>query len=203
MFDDQLRQVKEAVFGPIAVWPVVRRLDPIVFTAVSLLFGLLAAVALWQQMIWVGFLCWLLNRFFDGLDGTLARHLGVQSDLGGYVDILADFTTYALVPVGIVAGRPTEAGWLLLALLLSSFYVNAASWMYLAAILEKRQRQPGGKKTTIVMPEGLIGGGETIVFFSAFILFPSFYPVLFGVMALLVAVTVGQRLLWAFRRLPS
>jgi hypothetical protein len=51
------------------------------------------------------------------------------------------------------------------------------------------------------MPAGLIGGTETIIFYSAFIVFHSVLPWLFGLMGLLVVVTILQRLLWAIRHL--
>lgn len=41
----------------------------------------------------------LLNRLFDGLDGAVARAAG-PTDLGGYLDIVADFAFYVSVPVG-------------------------------------------------------------------------------------------------------
>src|SRR3712207_9415890 len=55
----------------------------------------------------------------------------------------------SLVPLGLAVGASSSgaeggaggsalAVWQWLASLLASFYVNAASWMYLAALLEKR-----------------------------------------------------------------
>jgi hypothetical protein len=85
--------------------------------------------------------------------------------------------------------------------LLFTFYVNSASWMYLAAILEKRSQQHADRLTSIAMPAGLIGGTETIVFYTAFIFFPGVLPWLFSLMGLLVVVTIVQRLLWAVRHL--
>ena len=90
-----------------------------------------------------------------------------------------------------------------LALLLSSFYVNAASWMYLSAVLEKRSvgAAARGETTSVTMPSGLIEGTETILFYALFLLFPGSLPLLFGAMSLLVWLTVGQRLIWALRHL--
>ncbi|MCA9993984.1 MAG: hypothetical protein KDE29_23550, partial [Anaerolineales bacterium] len=79
----------------------------------------------------------------------------------------------------------------------------AASWIYLAALLEKRQQGAvaQGQMTAVTMPAGIIGGGETILFYTAFIFWPGHLALLFGVMAALVLATVGQRLIWARRRL--
>lgn len=199
MFDERLRHSKEALFIRIAQVLRVFHWHPIWLTAVALFFGLLAAVLLWQQAYGWGFLCWFLNRLFDGLDGTVARVQDLQSDLGGYVDILADFVIYAAIPIGLAAAQPETAVLWALIFLLATFYVNAASWMYLSAILEKRRRSSAGVQTSVEMPGGLIGGAETIVFFSAFIIFPQWLPILFAVMGGMVIATTLQRLIWAAR----
>jgi phosphatidylglycerophosphate synthase len=123
-----------------------------------------------------------------------------QSDLGGYLDILADYVVYAGFPLALVIGTPSRAGYLSLALLLAIFYLNTASWMYLAAILEKRQHG-SGELTTITMPAGLIGGTETIIFYTLFLIWPHYLVPLYLLMSGLVLVTVGQRLVWAVRHL--
>jgi phosphatidylglycerophosphate synthase len=144
-----------------------------------------------------------LNRFLDGLDGSVARLHQRQSDLGGYLDILADFFVYAGYPIALVIGQPAVSSYLGLALLLASFYINSASWLYLAAILEKRNHGIRTRKelTTITMPAGLIGGTETIVFYCLFIIFPTFLVPLFILMGGLVLLTTGQRIVWAIRHL--
>ena len=203
MFDNRMRQVKEAAFRPFAVW--FRKAPPAVLTLVSLLFGLLAVGALGYQLYWLAFAAWFFNRAFDALDGVVARMQDSQSDFGGYLDILVDFVVYAIVPIGLVLGRPSTVGYVALALMLAVFYVNAASWMYLSAILEKRAAGAlaQGEQTSVTMPAGLIGGVETIIFYSAFIIFHNWYIWLFGLMTILVAITILQRLVWAARSLDN
>lgn len=201
MFDEHLRDSKEAAFVRIARAMHVFNWHPFWLTAVALIFGLLAAVLLWQQAYGWGFLCWFLNRLFDGLDGTVARVQELQSDLGGYVDILADFLIYSLLPIALAASRPETAVLWALVFMLAAFYVNAASWMFLSAILEKRRHRHTGIKTSVEMPAGLIGGAETILFFTAFIFFPQWLTFLFVAMGVLVLATAVQRLIWATRTL--
>ena len=201
MLDDTMRRVKERVYRPVA-----RRLahvSPLWLTFISFLWGAAAAVALWRASYAVAFAAWFANRFFDGLDGAVARSSSQQSDFGGYADIVADFAVYALVPFSLVLGRSTPAGWLALSALLATFYVNGASWIYLSAILEKRAQgaAAGGEETTVAMPGGVVGGTVTIVFYSLFILFPNWLVPLFWSMSALVMVGIGQRLLWAWRGL--
>lgn len=155
----------------------------------------MSAVLAWQGRYGLTLLAWLLNRLLDGLDGEVARNQHQQSDWGGYLDILADFVIYALLPIGLVMANPSLSGWFTLAFMLSSFYVNAASWMYLSALLEKRATRQ--HLTSIAMPKGLIEGVETIIFYCLFIVFHAYLPLLFSLMALLVIITIFQRLSWA------
>lgn len=196
-----MRQVKEAAFRPFALW--FRKVPPVLLTLISLLFGLLAFGALVNQLVWLAFIAWFLNRVFDALDGGVARLQGSQSDFGGYLDILVDFVVYALIPIGLVLGQPSTTGFVALTVMLATFYVNAASWMYLSAIFEKRAAgaQAQGEQTSVTMPSGIIGGTETIIFYTVFIVLNQWYIWLFGLMTILVAITIVQRLIWAARNL--
>lgn len=201
MFDNNLRDTKETIFIQIAETLHLFALHPTWYTVLGLLIGIAAALAVSQELYFAGVVLWLLNRIFDGLDGTVARVQALQSDLGGYVDILADFVVYSLIPIGLVWATPSAANiWAGFALI-AIFYINGASWMFLSAILEKRKQSSKTKKTSIEMPAGLVGGAETIVFYSAFIVFWQWLAVLFWIMVLLVLITVVQRLVWATKHL--
>ncbi|GAB4458838.1 MAG: CDP-alcohol phosphatidyltransferase family protein [Anaerolineales bacterium] len=195
MFDSYLRRFKDRLGAPLALR--LRRVSPTVVSLLGLAIGLLAAFAAYKNQYLWALALWILNRILDGLDGLIARLHDKQSDFGGYVDILTDFIVYAALPIGLVAGSPSIERYLALSVLLASFYVNAASWMYLAAILEKRAAREPETQTTIVMPAGLIGGFETILAYGIFILFPAYLTLLFSIFAALVFITVVQRLIWA------
>lgn len=199
MFDTSLRRFKDQVGAPLA--QSLSRVRPIVITALALVAGLFAAWFAFTQFYFAAFAFWILNRILDGLDGLMARLQDKQSDFGGYVDILTDFIVYASLPIGLVAGSPSSERYLALAFLLASFYVNTASWMYLAAILEKRSAHKPDIQTTIVMPAGIIGGFETIIAYGIFLLFPARITTLFSIFAVLVFITILQRLIWAKRNL--
>lgn len=202
MIDKALREPKEAVLA-LAVRGPVRQLHPTAVTILAAVVGLLAAGAAWQGAFWPALGLWALNRALDGLDGTLARLTGRQSDLGAYLDIVLDHVVYAAIPLGLAAAAGTPAALLALAVLLSSFYVNAASWMYLAAILEKRSLGAAsrGELTGVTMPAGLIEGAETVLFYTLFLLLPGALVPLFWLMAALVVLTAAQRVVWAIRAL--
>ena len=201
MIDKLLRIPKEQALAPIAT--VLRPVHPNVVTALACGFGVACAIAAWQGATVIAVVLWVVNRIFDGLDGTLARISGRQSDAGAYLDIVLDTLVYAAVPTGLALAAGTNAALVALALLLASFYFNGATWMYLAALLEKRARgaAAGGELTTVTMPGGLIEGAETVVFYTLFLLFPGALVPLFGLMAALTALTAVQRAIWGLRTL--
>lgn len=198
MFDSLTRVAKDSVLGPL-LRLLPRWIHPDAVTLASLPAGL-AAAGLAATGAWGWAVAWfVLNRALDGLDGLLARERGLQSDFGGYLDIMVDFLVYAAVPIGVWYGTGTAATTPLI-VLLAVFYVNGASWMYLSAILEKRGRTAPGA-TSVTMPTGLVEGTETVVFFLLFLAIPAHAALLFWLMAGATAVGIIQRLLWAARHL--
>ncbi|MES2522268.1 MAG: CDP-alcohol phosphatidyltransferase family protein [Gemmatimonadota bacterium] len=200
MFDHLLRALKDRLLAPIA-----RLLGASVsanmLSVLAFAFGIGAAAAAFRGQDAVAVVLWLVNRIIDGLDGTHARVHGQQSDFGGYLDIVLDFIVYAAIPSMLVLSSPgfqlAPAGTFLLA----AFFVNAASLMYLAAILERRQigAAARGELTTVTMPPGIVAGAETVVFYALFLGFAEWRAALFWIMGALVLVNVLQRLLWAWR----
>ena len=202
MFDQYLRALKDRLLAPLA-----RTLGPNVspdtITYLAFAVGMASAGVVLLGYTGVALGLWLLNRVLDGLDGTQARVHVRESSFGAYLDIVLDFTVYATIPAAMVAVARTYQLAFAAVLLLGSFYVNSASWMYLAAILEQRHEGAAarGELTTVTMPPGLIAGAETVLFYSLFFLLPAHQASLFMLMALLVFVNVALRLSWAQRHL--
>jgi len=198
MLDRPLRPVKDRLLAPLTRGPL-GSVRPVALTAGALVAALGSAAAAWQQLAHLAVGLWLLSRLADGLDGAVARHQGVSSDRGGLVDMVADTVGYAVIPLGIAAGLDTRAAWITVAFLLATFYVNAVSWTYLAALLEKRAHGVvrTGAATSTIMPRGLVEGTETIVFFTVALAWSGGATGVLAVMAAAVVVTVGERLWWA------
>jgi phosphatidylglycerophosphate synthase len=156
-----------------------------------------------HRRLQAGFLFWIINRILDGLDGAVARSAGLESDLGGYIDIMADFAVYAVVPVALAAGKGEPQLLISLSCMLGVFYVNAASWMYLSALLEKRRVSGSGSRgnTAVEMPAGIIAGTETLIIYSIFILFHEHAFIIFNVTTGLVLLTILQRIIWGVKNL--
>ena len=130
MIDKVLREPKESLLTPLVQGPL-RRIHPTTVTVLAAVVGLAAAVAVWQGAYLPALALWAVNRVLDGLDGTLARITNQQSDLGAYLDIVLDHVVYTAIPLGLALAAGTSEAFLALSLLLASFYINGASWMYL------------------------------------------------------------------------
>ncbi|MEP6992640.1 MAG: CDP-alcohol phosphatidyltransferase family protein, partial [bacterium] len=137
MFDLILRPLKERALAPVTR-AIGRRVSPMTVTLAGFVAGILAAVLVARGAYLPALTLWLVNRVLDGLDGSLARARGSQTDFGGYADIILDFVVYAAIPIALVIASPSVSLALAALVLLASFYVNGASWMYLAALLERR-----------------------------------------------------------------
>lgn len=156
MLDRMGRSIKDSILNPLerAIPP---GLSPNTITWISFLPGMLAAVCAAAGLWGWALAAFAVNRLLDGLDGVVARRRGRQTDYGGYLDIMVDFTVYAAIPIGVwlgssaaAAGEGTAATGppevLPLITLLAVFYINAASWMYLSAVIEKRRVLGGDQR---------------------------------------------------------
>jgi phosphatidylglycerophosphate synthase len=203
MIDQQLRAMKDRALDPVARRLAAMRAGAGWLTAAGLISSVAAGLLAWRGLVWWSVVAFLIGRVLDGLDGAVARRTGTATDLGGYLDQLADTVGYAAVPLGLAAGIGSAEVWAACAVLIASFYVNIVSWAYLAALAEKRGAgaAASGATTSIVMPTGLVEGAETIVLYALMLALPGWLPGWFWLMTVLVTITAAQRVTWAVRHL--
>lgn len=203
LIDQRLREAKDRAIEPVARRLVAMRVPAGWLTAAGLVASVVSGVLAWRGLSWWALAVFVLGRVLDGLDGAVARRADTASDLGGYLDQLADTVGYAAVPLGLAAGAGSAEAWAACAVLVASFYVNIVSWAYLAALAEKRGAGAAaqGVSTSIVMPTGLVEGAETIVLYGLMLAVPGWFVGWAWSMAVLVALTVVQRVAWAVRHL--
>jgi phosphatidylglycerophosphate synthase len=160
-------------------------------TFAGLVLGLAGAAAIAFGQIGLGLVLILANRVLDGLDGAVARVRG-PSDLGGYLDIVADFAFYVAVPLGF--GLLTPDNTLAALVLVASFVLTGVSFLAFAVIAAKRgvDTAAHGKKS-FFYSTGLAEGAETILVFIAMCLLPAWFAVIAYSYAGLCALTVIQR----------
>jgi phosphatidylglycerophosphate synthase len=141
----------------------------------------------------------LLSRLCDGLDGAVARATKI-TDFGGYLDIVLDFAFYGAIPFAFILADPEQnavAG----ALVIFSFYVNAASFLAFSAIAARRlMQQSGPLEKSLFFSVGLAEATETYLFFALVCLFPDAFALLAFMFAAIVFYTALSRL-WLASRL--
>ncbi len=192
MLDRHLRPMIDRMLARSAQALAMRGVSANALTAAGLGAGLVAAVCIGFGAFALALGFGIVSRLFDGLDGAVAR-LTRPGPLGGYLDILADFTVYAALPLGFAAHAP-GLNALPAAVLLASFFVNAASFLGYAILAEQHGQQTGvnGQKSHY-HATGLIEGTETIAFFTLCLLWPAAFRWLAPAFAALTFWTVFRR----------
>lgn len=197
MFDARLRPLIDPPLNAAGRWLAVRGISANLITLAGLVPALVAAIALAHGAYGVALVAIAVNRLADGLDGAVARAQGM-TDLGGYLDILADFAFYVAVPIGF--GLATPANAVPAMLLVASFTLTGISFLAFATIAAKRgeeTRAHGAK--SFFYSTGLAEGTETIGVFIAMCLWPqNFAAIALGYVVLCV-LTVLQRSMIAAR----
>ncbi|OCP24683.1 MULTISPECIES: CDP-alcohol phosphatidyltransferase family protein [unclassified Ensifer] len=173
-------------------------------TMTGLALGLVAALLIAGQYYLAAAAVIVASRLCDGLDGAVARATR-KTDFGGFLDIVLDFVFYGAIPLGFIVADPQGNG-LAGGLLLFSFYVNGSSFLAYAVMAEKRSMTTDvrGSKS-LYFTTGLAEATETIVVFLAFCLFPTWFPVLAALFALVCLYTALSRIVLArmqFRDTP-
>ena len=175
-----------------------RGVEPNWVTLLGLALAFLCFVALSYGLFYLGLILILINRFLDGLDGSLAR-LGTPRKFGAFFDITSDFAFYALIPLGFAGVSPHENA-LPTAFLLAAFYVNGSSFLAEAIIIEKYNIKIDQADKGFFYSFGLIEGFETICFFLFICLFPNVYANAAYIFFTLTLLTHVIRVFKSFKR---
>lgn len=174
-------------------------ITPNAVTLAGLGVAMTLALTLAAQLYWISLALLGLNRLLDGLDGAVARATG-RSDLGGYLDSIADYVFYAGVPLGFAFADP-GANALPAAALLGSFLLTCASFLAFAALAAKRGVEPSAaRQKSFFYSVGLMEGTETIAAFVAMHVWPTYFPAIAWVFAVLCLLTAMQRSVIAIRQ---
>ena len=166
-------------------------------TLAGFAIGVMVVPLLWLKLYSAALAVILVNRFFDGIDGAVARKNGT-TNLGGYLDITCDFIFYSLVILGFALTDPENNG-LAAAFLIFSFIGTGSSFLAFAAAAEKHgiYSNSHGLKAFYYLG-GLTEGTETILFFVIICMYPECFPILAVVFGSICWITVLGRFGSAF-----
>jgi phosphatidylglycerophosphate synthase len=177
MFDIRLRGLKDGVFDPVSqlipsfITPSHITLAAFSCGLVSCSLAVIPSPHLTGTM-WLPLCFWLLNRFLDCLDGSLARSRSCATKLGGFWDLLGDLTIYSLLPISIARGHSdlVTVDWTAVALLEATFHINNFVLFYIAAVAAGKE---DSELTSVTMKPALIEGFESGLQFTAMLVWPT------------------------------
>ncbi len=199
MLDAPIRRRLERPLASAGTWLAARGLSPNIVTLIGFAIGVAACAAVVADRWLLAIPLWLANRLADGLDGPLARASGAQgaSDVGGFLDIMADFAIYGGVIVAVGYAVP-DARTAALAVLLT-YYLSGSAFLAWSSLATKRELVGDGR--SLHFPSGLAEGTETIVAYVVILALPDHTRVVLWIWAAIVAVTVLQRIGFVVRSL--
>ena len=194
MFDRRIQKFTQKPLVLIAKI-IIKLIKPNHMTILGFILGLLMCVLVFFQFYLTALILLVLNRLCDGLDGTMAR-LTIPSPLGGYLDIVFDFTIYSgfVLAFGLSNSNYTIISMVLLFLYIgtgTTFLARAAIQTQLDKIPESSDSKKELPKSFYYSP-GLIEGTETTIFMILCLLLPNFYifiSIIFGILCLITFVS--------------
>lgn len=183
-----IRRPLRLLAKPLMRW----RITPNQVTVTGFLLGIWVIPLLAFQHHTLALAAILINRLLDGLDGALAREVGI-SDRGGFLDITLDFIFYAAVILGFALSDPANAQ--ASATLLFAFMGTGSSFLAFAIMASKRGvESPIYQHKSLYYLGGLTEGSETIALFIAMCLWPQAFVSLAYGFALLCFITTTSRI---------
>ncbi len=190
MIDEELRRGAKRFYRPLVLVLVRIGISANALTGVGLVVGVLCLVAVALGANLVGLVLWLVNRLLDGLDGELARAREESSDLGTFVDLVADFFVYGGLLVALAVQHPEAR--LALVVLMFTYYVNGSTFLVLSQMLQRSDVERLTERG-LHFRRSLAEGFETIVAGVLLLLLPGHVAVVAWVFAGLVLASAAQR----------
>ena len=190
MLDPFMRRlIDPPLKGVAAIWP--RRVSANQITIFGFVLGIGCFLAIATNSLTAALILLGLNRLADGLDGAVARAQS-PSELGAYLDIVADFALWGLLPIGFIILDSDNS--VAAAVLLSSFSMSMTVFLAFSIMAEKRglETDAQGRKSFFYVA-GLAEGTETIAFFAIVIIWPgAFIPAAFIYAGIVYLSVIGR-----------
>ncbi|MEJ7755953.1 MAG: hypothetical protein WKF83_06080 [Nocardioidaceae bacterium] len=113
-----------------------------------------------------------------------------QTELGGFLDLVADFSIYAGFVVGVAIARPEAQVACLV--LLTTYYLSGTAFLALSSLVKEGSRRwDDGRSLRFV--GGLAEGTETVIVYVLFCLLPDHVTTIAWAFSAMVAITAVQR----------
>ena len=196
MLDQRINKIIHPIMNRLANY-IPRQISANTITLAGFAMGVMVIPLLWLKLYFAAMTVILVNRFFDGLDGAVARKSG-PTNLGGYLDITCDFIFYSVVIMGFALADPENNG-LAATFLIFSFIGTGSSFLAFAVAAEKQgiSSDAHGLKSFYYLG-GATEGTETILFFVVICIYPVCFPILAVVYGIICWITILGRFGSAF-----
>lgn len=193
MFDAAIRKIIDAPLARAASIARQAGLTANGATIGGFVIGMAALPLIAAHSYWAALAVILISRFFDGLDGAIARQTRL-TDFGGFLDITLDFIFYASVVFAFALADP-ERNALAAAFLTASFMAPASTFLTYAIFAQKHgiTTEIRGAKSLYYLG-GLTEGTETILTLCLMCVFPAWFPVIAVVYGIMCWITGGTRI---------
>ncbi len=194
MFDHQIQKFTRK---PLIITSKIflKIIKPNHMTILGFIFGLFMCVFVFFQFYISALILLILNRLCDGLDGTMAR-LTIPTPLGGYLDIVFDFTIYSGF---VLAFGLSDSNYTFMSMILLFLYIGTGTtFLARAALQTQLDKVPHSSELNQELPKsfyyssGLIEGTETTIFMILCLLLPNFYifiSIIFGILCIITFVS--------------
>jgi CDP-diacylglycerol--glycerol-3-phosphate 3-phosphatidyltransferase len=172
---------------PFLFW---RPVNPNWLTLLGTLIAGASGFAFAEGAFGVAGLCLLGGGFFDLVDGVVARHFGISTRFGAFLDSSLDRVVDILAMIGLVtfyARANDTAGILLCSVILVATVLISYAKARAELIIER-------------MPGGLLERGERVGLLAAGSILGVLWPILW-ILAIGTVVTAGQRFRYAHREM--
>lgn len=198
MLDSRLRALAAPALDVAGRWLARAGVPPTALTGAGWAVGAGACAATALRAWPVALGLWLANRLLDGLDGATARAAGRSGEAGGFLDIVADFSVYAGIILGLAIAVPGAR--LACVALLTAYYISGTAFLALSSLAERRRARLGDERS-LRFVGGLAEGTETIAAYVLLFLLPGHAVVIVWAFTAVVAVTAAQRVVTGVRLL--
>lgn len=172
---------------PFLFW---RRIHPDALTVLGTVIAGASALAFAEGAFVVAGLCLLGGGFFDLVDGVVARHFGISTRFGAFLDSSLDRVVDILAMLGLVtyyARIEDSTGIVLCSVILVATVLTSYAKARAELIIER-------------MPGGVLERGERVGLLAGGSILGLLWPILW-VLAIGTVVTAGQRFLYAHREM--
>ena len=162
-------------------------------TFIGFCFGLFCSYFIVNEMFVYAGIFLFLNRFCDGLDGSLARLIG-ETDIGAFYDIVCDFLFYFIFPISfiILDLKNTYS----ICFLLLSFVATQTTFLATSWLVEKNKLSiSDGQNKSFFYAGGITEGFETIICFFMMLIFYEYINYISYIFGILCWITFINRVL--------